>query len=158
MSTPEFMYETFIGATPEKIWEGLTSAAFTSQYFHGTRIRSDWTVGSPVVFMGTEDTAVVEGEVLVADRPTLLSYSWVSLYDEECAKEAPSRVTFEIEPMGGACRLRITHDRFQENSQTYERVRQGWSAIICSLKSLLETGQALPIAGNEEEEEQKGAA
>lgn len=158
MSKPEYIYETFIRATAEKIWEALTSAAFTSQYFHGTRIHSDWQVGSPVIFKGDGDNAVVEGEVLVANRPTQLSYSWRTLYDEELAKERPSRVTFDIEAMDGVCRLRITHDNFETGSKTYERVSQGWSAIICSLKSLLETDQALPIAGNEAPEEKQGAA
>ncbi len=157
MSKPEYVYETFIRATPEKIWEALTSAAFTSQYFHETHIRSDWQPGSPVVFTNGEDNAVIEGEVLVADKPTRLSYSWRSLYDEELAVERPSRVTFDIESMPGMCRLRITHDNFETGSKTYERVRQGWSAIICSLKSLLETDQPLPIAGNVAPEEQQGA-
>ena len=158
MSKPEYIYETFIRATPEKIWEALTSAAFTSQYFHGTRIHSDWQAGSPVVFKGDGDNIVVEGAVLVANKPTQLSYSWRTLYDEELAKERPSRVTFDIEAMQGVCRLRITHDKFETGSKTYERVSQGWSAIICSLKSLLETDQPLPIAGNEASEEPQGAA
>jgi uncharacterized protein YndB with AHSA1/START domain len=158
MSKPEYIYETFIRATPEKIWEALTSAAFTSQYFHGTHIHSDWQPGSPVVFKGDDGNAVIEGEVLIADKPMRLSYSWRSLYDEELALERPSRVTFEIESLQGVCRLRITHDEFETGSKTYERVRQGWSAIICSLKSLLETNQPLPIAGNEAPEDPQGAA
>ena len=65
-----------------------------------------------------------------------------------------SRVCFQIEPMGPVCRLRVIHDQFQPDSQVYEQIRQGWSAILCSLKSLLETGEALPIAGNEPAGEQ----
>jgi uncharacterized protein YndB with AHSA1/START domain len=158
MSKPEYIYETYIRATPEKVWEALTSAAFTSQYFHGAGVRSDWQIGSPVVFEGDDGNALVDGEILVANRPTRLSFSWRSLYDEELATESPSRVTFDIEAMQGVCRLRITHDNFETGSKTYEHVSQGWSSIICSLKSLLETGQALPIAGNEAPEAQQGAA
>ncbi|MGI9265016.1 MAG: SRPBCC family protein [Gammaproteobacteria bacterium] len=158
MSNPEYIYETFIRATPDEVWQALTSAEFTRQYFHGTHIYSDWQAGSPVVFRGDEGNALVEGEVIVAHKPVCLSYTWRTLYDEELAKEAPSRVTFDIEAMEGVCRLRITHDKFKPGSKTYERVSQGWSAIICSLKSLLETSQPLPIAGNETPEDQKGAA
>ena len=73
----------------------------------------------------------------------------------ELSAEPPSRVSFEIEPQGdgGLCQLRIRHDRFEPGSQVYEQVRGGWSAIICSLKSLLETGEPLALAGNETDRE-----
>ncbi len=157
---PEYIYETFIRTTPEKLWEGLTSAAFTRLYFHNTEISSDWEVGSPVVFNRANDGGTaIEGKILVADKPKLLSYTWRALYEEDMAAESHSRVTFEIEAMPGVCRLRIVHDDFEAGSKTYETVSQGWSAIICSLKSLLETGEPLLLAGNEETVEQvKGAA
>ena len=60
-------------------------------------------------------------------------------------------MAYDIEPLGNVCRLRITHDDFDCTSVVYPEISQGWSAIICSLKSLLETGEALTIAGNEEE-------
>ncbi|MCZ6561230.1 MAG: SRPBCC family protein [Gammaproteobacteria bacterium] len=157
---PEYIYEIFIRTTPEKLWEALTSAAFTRLYFHNTEINSDWKVGSPVVFNRANDGGIaVEGEILAADKPRLLSYTWRALYDEDMAAESHSRLTFEIEEMPGVCRLRIVHDDFDADSKTYEQVSQGWSAIICSLKSLLETGEPLLLAGNEEAPEQeKGVA
>ena len=116
-------------------------------------------MGSPVVFNRANDGgAAVEGKLLAADKPKLLSYTWRALYDEDMAAESHSRVTFEIEAMPGVCRLRIVHDNFDADSKTYEQVSQGWSAIICSLKSLLETGEPLPLAGNEEAPEQKKGA
>ena len=157
---PEYIYKTFIRTTPQKLWEAITSAAFTRLYFHNTEINSDWKVGSSVVFKraGSEEI-VVEGKVLTADKPKLLSYTWRALYDEDMAAESHSRVTFEIEAMPGVCRLQVVHDDFDAGSKTYEQVSQGWSAIICSLKSLLETGEPLPLAGNEETmEQEKGAA
>lgn len=160
-NNPEYIYETFIRTTPEKLWEGLTSAAFTRLYFHNTEISSDWEVGSPVVFnRANGGGTAVEGKILAADKPKLLSYTWRALYDEDMAAESYSRVTFKIEAMQDVCRLRIVHGDFDAGSKTFAQIsNQGWSAIICSLKSLLETGEPLMLAGNEATvEQQKGAA
>ena len=43
---PDYLYETYIRTTPERLWEAITSAEFTRRYFHGMEIRSDWTVGA----------------------------------------------------------------------------------------------------------------
>ncbi len=158
-SKPEYIYETYIRTTPEKLWEGLTSAAFTRLYFHNTEVNSDWKVGSPVIYTGNDGTRIVEGEVLAVRKPELLSFSWRALWSEDLAAERHSRVTFEIEAMSAVCRLRVVHDDFDAGSKTYEQISQGWIGIICSLKSLLETGEPLQLAGNEEaEKEERGAA
>ena len=149
MAKPIYVYDTFIRASAERIWSALTSAEFTRQYFYATAVQSDWQVGSPVVYLNPDGSRVVEGEVLESEPPRRLVITWRPLYEDRLAAEPPSRVTFEIEALEGVCRFRVTHDHFEEGSQVYENVRQGWSAIICSLKSLLETGEALPVAGNE---------
>jgi uncharacterized protein YndB with AHSA1/START domain len=149
MSRPVYVYDTFIAAAAERIWSALTAAEFTRQYFYATSVQSDWRLGSSVVYRMPDGSTAVEGEVLESDPPRRLVITWRPLYDAAMAAEPPSRVTFEIEALEGACRLRVTHDRFEEGSAVYENVRQGWSAILCSLKSLLETGEPLPLAGNE---------
>ncbi len=55
------------------------------------------------------------------------------------------RVTYEIEPMGLVCKLTVTHDEFPRGGPTLETVKEGWPEILSSLKSLLETGEALVI-------------
>ena len=37
MSNSEFVYMTVIAAPPERVWEGLTTAEFTRQYWQATR-------------------------------------------------------------------------------------------------------------------------
>ena len=38
VGTTEQVYELFIKATPEQVWEGITSPEFTTKYFYGSRI------------------------------------------------------------------------------------------------------------------------
>ena len=139
-------FQIYIRTTPEELWEAITSAEFTRQYFHGTAIESDWKVGSPVTYYNADRTVAVDGEVLEVDRPHRLSYTWHVLYSDDAAKEEPSRVTWEIEVVEDSCRLRMTHDRFPRDSVVPDGVRDGWPAIISSLKSLIETGQPLKVS------------
>ena len=77
------------------------------------------------------------------------SYSWHVDFHEVFSREKPSRVTFEIEPMGTEVKLTITHDEFEPGSKVLEAVGNGWPMILASLKSLLETGRALAMTNPE---------
>ena len=146
MSELKHCYQIYIEATPEKIFQALTEPEFTRQYFHATAIESDWQVGSRVVYKMQDGTDAVEGEVLEYQPPAKLVITWHALYTPDFAAEAPTRVEFEVTALNnGICLLAVTHDGFGPNSQLYEHVSNGWSAIICSLKSLLENGRAMPL-------------
>jgi hypothetical protein len=47
--------------------------------------------------------------------------------------------------MGAACRLRMIHEGLAADSATSREVGGGWSHILSSLKTLLETGRPLVI-------------
>lgn len=145
MRQHEFVYETYIRASAEAVWNALTQPAFTSRYFHATHVQSSWQTGAPVYYRYAPDgEAAVDGEVLEARFPALLVISWHVNYDERAVAEAPSRVTFQLDAHGPQTRLRIVHDRFPPASVVFENVREGWPWILSSLKSLLETGEPLP--------------
>ncbi len=147
MPGPEFVYETYIRATTEEVWNALTTAEFTSRYFYATHVESTWQSGAPVTFRYEPGGAVaVEGKVLEAHPPRRLVITWHTHYDDDARKEAPSRVAFHVDAMNGQTRLRVVHDRFPEDSVVYESIRTGWPWIVAGLKSLLETGEALPRA------------
>ncbi len=52
-------------------------------------------------------------------------------------------MTFDIEPHGGIVRLTVTHDNFVDEAER-EAAERGWPAVLSNLKSMLETGHALP--------------
>jgi len=139
------LYAVFIKASPEAIWDAITKPEFTSKYFYGSNVESSLEVGSP--FLGwspDRETLWTDGEVLDVDKPRRLSYTWRALYDEETAKEEPSRVTWELEAQeGGVTKLTVVHDRLEAAPKTAENVAGGWSFILSGLKTLLETGEPL---------------
>ncbi len=140
---PRHVYVMYIRTAPEKLWQAITDPDFTRRYFHDTDIASEWKPGDPVTYRMQDGRLAVDGEVIEADPPKRLSYSWHVLYDDDASKETPSRVTWEIEPLGDVCKLTLVHEDFPEGSVVYEGVGQGWPGILSSLKTLLETGEPL---------------
>jgi uncharacterized protein YndB with AHSA1/START domain len=142
MNKPVFVYTTYIETSADKLWHALTDGGFTERYWFGHRITSDWTVGAPYRFTNQGKTTV-EGEVLVSDPPKRLAYSWNNR-KEEAKGEGTSRVTFDLEPRGKVIKLTVTHDELGEDGKTFRDISGGWPLVIASLKSMLETGHALP--------------
>ncbi len=154
MDKPKFVYVNYIATTPEKLWRALTSGEFTSQYFAGRRIESEWRRGSSVRMLKEDGTVDWRGEVLEVDPPKLLSYTFDVLDDpnkrdhtgkrvELSRRERPSRVRFEIEQFMDQVKLTLTHDGFEPDGKLFEGISRGWPAILSGLKSLLESGKVL---------------
>jgi len=141
---PEFVYVSYIETTPEKLWEALTSSEFSRRYWFNTDVKSDWKVGSPFALVINGTTTDV-GEILEADRPQRLSYTFQHVLNDELRNERPSKVVFNIERHGNFVKLTLTHEGFAEGSKLLDGISKGWPAILSSLKSMLETGTALAI-------------
>ncbi|HEU4946609.1 MAG TPA: SRPBCC family protein [Kribbella sp.] len=146
MNKPAMIHVTYIETTPEKLWAALTSGAFTTLYWFGRRIESDWKVGSPVRFYDSADDSLTDsGEVLVYDEPKQLAYSFKNEFSPELQDVAPGRVTFTIEPAGPTVvKLEVVHDQIE--ADTVEGWRTGWAPILANLKTYLETGRTLEIS------------
>jgi uncharacterized protein YndB with AHSA1/START domain len=144
MSKPEFVYVTYIETTPEKLWEALTDGDFTEQYWFGVRLRSDWKAGSTFEMVRSDGTVSDAGKVVEYDPPRRLAYTFVNLSDKYKG-EFPALATFVLEPYGKLIKLTLTHEGFAEGGKFLDGISKGWPAILSSLKSLLETGNALEI-------------
>lgn len=139
----DYVYVTYIRTTPEKLWDALTNPEFTRQYWFGIDVTSDWKVGSPMLYL-LDGKTMVDGKVLAADRPYLLSYTFRENHGES-SKEPPTKVTLQIEKEKeeGVVKLTVTHTDFVENSKHRPSISRGWPAVLSGLKSLLETGRDL---------------
>ncbi|WP_091382495.1 ArsR/SmtB family transcription factor [Actinokineospora alba] len=158
MSKPEFVYVTYIQTTADKLYRALTDPAFIKIYMGGTGPKSDWKVGSPVLWKSAPDGEYedMDQQVLEAVPGKRLAYTWHTLQpmhrdlfdsDEEFAEAVKerSKVSFDIEPaeipmMG--MKLTITHDGFDTpDSKMLEGTSGGWIMILSALKTFLEGGK-----------------
>ncbi len=136
------VYQVFIRATPEQIWEAITTPEFTRRYFHGARIT---VTAESYRSVGPDGSVWGDAQVLEFDPPRRLVHGWDSLYSAELSAEPTSRVTWEIEAQdGGYCLLTATHDQLENSPNTARSVAgPGWMMVLSGLKTLLETGEPL---------------
>lgn len=141
-AAPRHVFATFIRATPEAIWRALTDSDFTTRYWYGSTVHSDWTVGAPWELRTAQGQLGITGEVLEADPPRRLVVTYRQGWGS--VDEPPSRVTFEIEAAGpGVQKLSVIHETEPGTTTRIADVAAGWPFIIAGLKTLLETGEPL---------------
>jgi uncharacterized protein YndB with AHSA1/START domain len=87
----------------------------------------------------------LKGEVLEINPPHRLVHTFIPAYGDSEDRDPPSRVTWEIEPLGEACRLTLTHEHYAGETETYKGTLTGWNPVLSGLKTLLETGTPLRI-------------
>ena len=136
------VFQVFIKATPEQIWEAITKPEFTEKYFYGARIE---TTGGRRVSHGPNGELWGDEAILEEDPPRKLVHQWRSMYDPELAAEETSRVSWEIEPGDdGVSLLTVVHDQLEGAPKTAASVAGvGWMRVLSGLKTLLETGKPL---------------
>jgi uncharacterized protein YndB with AHSA1/START domain len=148
MTTESTVYVIYIAAAPDKVWAALTSSEFTTRYFFGRTVESDWKKGSTWMLRKLDGGVDVKGEVRESDPPRKLVVSW-KVEGIEQFKDLPEAiVSYEIEPAGdGVVRLTMTEAHPTPiPAFLLEGGRRGWPIILSGLKSLLETGKPLAVA------------
>ena len=143
---PATFYTIYIASTPEKVWEALTSAELSRKYFFGNSVEIELKVGGKYIMRQPDGALHISGEVVACEPLRKLTFTFNVNWPALIEKLGPTLVSYDIEPSGDAVRLTMTesHDR-PLSDDILSGGRQGWPAILSSLKSLLETGRPLVI-------------
>jgi len=161
-----FTYTYDVHPRHARVWQGLTDPTVTKRYWQHHRagaktFRSDWKKGSTYDLAHEEVGLVVSDPdqvILESDPGRRLAYTWHTFTPEWAAEvgmdeatadawraEPRSKVAFEIEDAGqGVVKLTVVHDGFEPGGDVLQGISNGWPAVLASLKTLLETGSALP--------------
>jgi uncharacterized protein YndB with AHSA1/START domain len=143
---PLTIYTIYIASTPEKVWEALTSAEFSRKYFFGNAVEVELKVGGKYIVRQGDGALHISGEVVECEPLKKLTFTFNVNWPALIEKLGPTLVTYEIEQAGEAVRLTMSesHDR-PLSDDILSGGRQGWPAILSSLKSALETGKPLVV-------------
>ena len=144
MARTAFIYVTYIRAPQQKVWDALTRPELQKQYWFGMHQQTDWKKGSPWKLVFEDGRVADAGEVLECEAPKRLVIKWRNEFKPELKEEGYTRCVMSLEYDGELTKLTIDHSIDRENAKVInEGVSTGWPKIMSSLKSLLETGNAL---------------
>jgi uncharacterized protein YndB with AHSA1/START domain len=152
------IHEIYIRATPQAIWDAITTPEWTARY--GYRGLAEYELRPGGVYRGRATPAMVsmgmpevaiDGKVVESDPPRKLVQTYRFLFNDAMKAEGFTRLTWEIElTQSGFSRLTVTHElegapimAATVGSRFSEMGTGGWSWILSDLKTLLETGAAM---------------
>jgi uncharacterized protein YndB with AHSA1/START domain/DNA-binding transcriptional ArsR family regulator len=141
---PDYVYVTYIESSPERVWQALTDADLTAQYWGHSNV-SDWRAGSTWEHRRVDGSGIADviGKIIESEPPRRLALTFDA--PGESPAGGPSVVTFDIEPYHEIVRLTVTHENLADQD-ALDAIAVGWPAVFANLKSLLETGHVLPNA------------
>jgi uncharacterized protein YndB with AHSA1/START domain len=142
-----FVYVTYIKTTPDQLWAALTTPEFMKKYWFGMNIETDWKAGSPWKLVFPDGRVADTGEIVEIEKQKRLVLRWLNQFRPELRAEGYARCVMEIEQAGEVVKLTVIHEIEKPGSKLIDAVSIGWPKILTSLKTLLETGTALPPIG-----------
>jgi uncharacterized protein YndB with AHSA1/START domain len=155
---PPQIYEIYIKAAPQKIWDAITTPEWTARYGYQGPAEYELRKGGAYKASASKSMeamgvtgVLIDGEVIESDPPKKLVQTYRMLFSDATRAEGFSRVTWEIEPTSlGFSRLTVTHElegkpimAAMVASKFSESGTGGWGWILSDLKSVLETGKAM---------------
>jgi len=140
----KYVYVTYIRTSPQKLWDALTDPKFQKQYWFDMHQECAWTKGASWSMKFSDGRTADSGEVLEIDPPRRLVLKWRNEFRPELKDEGFSRCEYLLEPDADIVKLTVTHSIEKDQAKFIEAVSGGWPRILSSLKSFLESGNALP--------------
>ncbi len=131
---------TYIAATPEKVYDTITTASEWDKFFT-TGMILDPKLGGECTFSWKDwgpdlYSMSAPGKVVEANRPGLFSFKWGSESNE-------TTIRFELEEKHGGTVLTITEDGYQNTPEGRTMILEcasGWGEAATLLKFYIEHG------------------
>jgi uncharacterized protein YndB with AHSA1/START domain len=157
-STSTQVFEIYIKASAERVWDAITSPEWTAKYGYQGPLHYELRPGGKFEAHANADMrkfglpeVVIDGEVLEAVPPRRLVQTYRFLFNEQHKAEGFTKLTFEIEvTSAGFSRLTVIHEvegapmmAAAIKSRFDLQGGGGWNWILSDLKSLLETGKIM---------------
>jgi DNA-binding transcriptional ArsR family regulator/uncharacterized protein YndB with AHSA1/START domain len=137
---PDFIMQTFIKTTQDKLWAALTHADQIALYHFACSKAQDLPDGGHALIREDGSTMLTQ-RLVNADPKSRLEFTFEPTFMEE-QYNSPSRIVFMIDVEGPVCKLTCEHYDLKPGQ---EGVREGWARHLASLKSWLETGEPIKL-------------
>src|SRR4026209_2806417 len=138
----EHVYSIFINASQERVWQAITNGDDTVQYYYGTRVNSDWKIGSRVSYDYSDGTVAADGEVPAFAPASRLETTFRARWSPEAEAEGELRHIWRLEDADGATKLTVTTAGLKKGAEDAAGFGEGMIFIVSGLKTFLEAGRA----------------
>jgi uncharacterized protein YndB with AHSA1/START domain len=122
------------------VWDALTDPDLIEKYMFGSRVETDWKVGSPITWNGEYDGKAYEdkGEVVAVEPGRLLEVTHFSpLGGREDRPENYHRLVYELEERNGVTHVSLSQDN-NPTEEAAEHSRGNWEKMLAGLKRVVE--------------------
>jgi uncharacterized protein YndB with AHSA1/START domain len=149
----DFEMTIYIKADPQVVWDAIVGDEGNRAVMWGSVLRGDLVPGGTFQYVGPgegdTETVHIYGEVLQAEpRAVLQLIEHPGPVYRENHAELTSRMTWRLEGVGiGLTRLTFTNDEWSEGHPAQVDAAETWPRVLSSLKSWIETGEAIPLQG-----------
>jgi uncharacterized protein YndB with AHSA1/START domain/DNA-binding transcriptional ArsR family regulator len=147
LDSPDHVYSIYINASPERIWQAITDGDETVRYYYGTRVVSNWNVGSHIRYDYPDGSLAADGEVIAVDPPTRLEMTFHPRWDPDFEAEGSVRQVWQIEADESSSKLTVTTIGLKAGTKQAEEFGNGMIYIVSGLKSHVEGVAAAVPAG-----------
>jgi uncharacterized protein YndB with AHSA1/START domain len=133
--------QTDIDAPATQVWTALTDPDHIEQYMFGSRVETDWQVGSPIVWKGEWEGKAYEdkGEILAYEEPDRLSVTHFSpLSGQDDEPENYHTLVYELTEQDGRTHLELSQDG-NTSEEEAEHSQANWQQMLGALKDHLES-------------------
>ena len=131
-----------VDADRPRVWEALTDPDQVARYMMGSRVETDWQVGSPITWSGEMDGKPYQdkGEVLRADPGWVLEVTHYSpLMGQEDRPENYHTVRYELASSdGGGTVVTLSQDGCSDEQQA-QQFSQSWQGMLDGMKQVVES-------------------
>ena len=143
--------EIQIAAPPERVFKALTDPEQIMQWWRNDtitieqvrlepKVGGQWGYETGQVVDGTNKFRV-QGKVLEYDPPRRLAYTWLANLHADPTRQTVVR--WELAPVQGGTRVRLTHSGLAQEPKSREGYRNGWPGLVERLRKFAEQ----PAAG-----------
>ena len=141
--------EVEIAVPAERVFQALITREQALQWgadksFQITRWEMDARVGGAWGFTGKETVSgrVYDhhGEVVEMDPPRVLAYTWLADFHSDPSH--PTLVRWELTPIAGGTRVKVTHSGLAVLPISRKDYADGWPGVVQNLKQFVERAQS----------------
>ncbi len=129
-----------IKAPVHKVWEALTRPDLIRRYLFGAEVRTDWKVGSPIIYRGVTEGDKFEdkGVILSLEQNKFLQITqWSNMSGLPDEEENYTKITYTLSFAEGITSLSVIQDNLPSDKMRIY-LEHNWKLALNKMKRLLE--------------------